>query len=170
MTKKKIFAIIFGSIIGILLIGCVGFVCYFNYQNTKFSNAGICISSTNNFDVIWCQNEKDYSYYLGKFLYTEKNKSTEEDIEEGIGILLEKTMLSKKKFTSEDYQTVQELYNYINIVIDPVTDGIYLFYSKENDSFMIINLEYDKKLKKKLGNCMQAISVEKCWIVPELSL
>ncbi len=123
MTKKKIFAIIFGSIIGILLIGCVGFVCYFNYQKTKYLNAGTCISSNNSMDVIWCQDEKEYSYYLGKFLYTEKNKSSTEDI----GILLEKTMFSQINFTREDYQTVQELFKFINLVSDPVADGIYLF-------------------------------------------
>ena len=85
-------------------------------------------------------------------------------------MILIKTMFSQINFTREDYQTVQELFKFINLVSDPVADGIYLFYSKKNDSLMIVKLEYDKKLKKQLGNCMQAISLEKCWMVPEFSL
>lgn len=167
MSKKKLFLIIGGSVLGVILITCIVFGCWIKSVTSAFkSDVGICLSSTEETDVIWCKDEKEYSLWLSKILIVDRKLPQEISTK-----IIANEVISRVNLTKDDYQDVKEnLYDIITYITDPIAEGIYIFLDKKENIYSAVYFKYDKKLQKELGNCMQAISLEDCWISSEVSL
>ncbi len=160
MSKKKLFLIIGGSVLGVALLIIAIFICYEKHETTKFLNAGTVISSSNTTELVWCKSEEEFNYYLAKKILIENGSSQDTYINT---LLVLDTLKEKAQ-----YEMISDFFS-VKDVRNNVQEGYYVFLDKKSYSCMILYIEYDERLRKENGRNINAVSLQDCWIIPELS-
>lgn len=160
MTKKKLVLIIGGSVLGAALLVISIFVCYEKHETAKFLNAGTVIGSSNQTELVWCKSEEEFNYYLAKIIIIENGLTKDNYI--NTLFVLDKLKEKAQYEMINDFFSVKEVRN-------NVQEGYYVFVDKKNYSYMILYIKYDEKLRKENGRNINAVSLQDCWIIPELS-
>ena len=145
MSKKKLFLIIGGSVLGVILIACIVFGCWIKSISMAFeSDVGVCLSSTRETDVIWCKDEKEYSLWLSKLLIFDRKIPQETATE-----IIANEVISRANLTKDDYQAVKEnLYDVISYITNPIAEGVYIFLDKKENIYSAVYFKYVKNLKR----------------------
>lgn len=160
MNKKKVLKIA-GCVLGgiVLILSVAGFVLYKTTLSPMlaiYQNGHPTIFSDDDADVYYCKNEIEETAVI---LKNSMDKYGKEFYKETV-----KMAFAQKQ--ELDSGTLDGLYSILLLQtsLTSVEPGYYIFYDKNSSECMVFFIQYDKKLRKKLGTCKAALSSDESWI------
>lgn len=165
MKKKTVFKIVGGALGGIILVLSVaGFVFYKTTISpilTIYQNGHPTIYSEDDGDIYYCKNDKEMiGVFIKIFMDTYGREQAAAEAQNFTARIMQDWAMLLSEGLDSDLLDMWYPLLLLHTSMTSVEPGYYLLYNKESSECMMLFIQYDKALLKKLGKCKDAVSLD----------